>query len=172
MQHDYYDFSDYFDQELDKLEADTLLRLSKMVTLNKVTEQKTFDRPAWKEELSIFRKINIKPAVWQKSYRLDSAVKVDDLLTTLHFSASDSKTEIHRIELTDTITVIQGVPVYKRIDAPNKLIFHQKVSNSLTESTKILVYLPGKGFIITGNQKTSSFKAANYRIQGVWHRFK
>ena len=165
---EYYDFAGYFSEEINHLKNDSTLTLSKMVTLNKVTEQKSLIKPDWNQELAVFKKINIKPAVWKNSYRLDSFVKIDKQLTTLHYSTADPKMEIHRIEITDTMDFSGGQPNYKQLMSPNKLIFHLKVKNALTSSLKILAWLPNKGFVITGSQKTKVFDTANYRIQGIW----
>ena len=164
----YYDFQTYFAQEIARLNKDSNLVITKNVTLNKVTEQKNFDKMDWNNELSLFKRIAIKPVNWQNGFALDSMVKVDNVLSALYFSSHDPKQEIKQIIITDTMLWKHDSIDYPKLESPFQLLFNIENRNIITHSAKKLVYQPSKGFIISGFQKTKWLNRTDYTIRAWW----
>jgi len=165
---DYYNFPEFFDSEIQRLNQVEPFVMNKNVTLNKVTEQKVMVSPDMAEELSIFKKISIKPINWKNLYILDSAQKVENGLSALFFSTKDKKLEIKQVIITDTMEWSNGRAIYPKINNPFQLLFLTNSSNSLTNSTKKLVYQPSKGFLIKGSQKTVFLKGTEFAVRAWW----
>lgn len=160
-----YDFPSYFQKEIDRLQKDSLLIVNKNVTLDKVTEQKTLNGVDFSKELAAFRKLSVKPVNWKKLYHFDSSISVNEVLRADYFSTSDADLEIKQIIITDTI--IPGPDPFS-LDHPFQLVFLVNNSNFLTQSYRKLVYQPGNGFIIKGNQKTKMLKKTEFTIREWW----
>jgi hypothetical protein len=164
----YYDFQTYFSEEIGRLSNDSNLVITKNVTLNKVTEQKNFYNVNWNSELSLFKKIAIKPVNWQNGFILDSMVKVDAVLSAIYYSSIDPKQEIKQIILTDTMHWIKDSIDYPYLNSPFQLLFNIENKNAITHTSKKLVYQPSKGFLISGFQKTKWIKKTDYTIRAWW----
>jgi len=165
---DYYNFPEFFDSEIQRLNQVEPFVMNKNVTLNKVTEQKVMVSPDMAEELSIFKKISIKPINWKNLYTLDSAQKLENGLSALYFSTKDKKLEIKQVIITDTMEWDNERAIYSKINNPFQLLFLTNSSNSLTNSTKKLVYQPSNGFLIKGSQKTVFLKGTEYAVRAWW----
>lgn len=160
-----YDFPAYFQSEIDRLQKDSNLVVNKNVTLDKVTEQKQLTKVDFNKELTAFRKLSVKPVNWKKLYHFDSSVTVTGLLRADYFSTSDEDLEIKQIIITDTAKT--GSDPFE-LEHPFQLVFLVNNSNFLTESYRKLVYQPGNGFIIKGNQKTKMLKKTEFTIREWW----
>ncbi len=160
-----YDFPAYFQSEIDRLQKDSNLVVNKNVTLDKVTEQKQLTKVDFNTELTAFRKLSVKPVNWKKLYHFDSSVTVTGLLRADYFSTSDEDLEIKQIIITDTAKT--GSDPFE-LEHPFQLVFLVNNSNFLTESYRKLVYQPGNGFIIKGNQKTKMLKKTEFTIREWW----
>lgn len=164
----YYDFQTYFTQEINRLNNDSNLIITKNVTLNKVTEQKNFKNLDWNNELSLFKKIAIKPVNWQNGFAVDSMVKVDAVLSAIYFSSKDPKQEIKQIIITDTMLWKGDSIDYSTLNSPFQLLFNIENKNVITHTAKKLVYQPSKGFLISGFQKTKWLEKTDYTIRAWW----
>lgn len=164
----FYDFQKYFIQEINRLNGDSTIAITKNVTLNKVTEQKNFTHLDWNNELSLFKKIAIKPVNWKNDFVLDSMVKVDEVLSAIYYSNKDPKQEIKQIIITDTMQWKGDSIDYPQLDAPFQLLFNLESKNAITNNVKKLVYQPSTGFLISGFQRTKWLKKTEYTIRAWW----
>lgn len=162
------DFQGYFSQEIDRFAADSTKTITKNVTLNKVTEQKTFSHPEWEKELSIFKKIAIKPVSWSVNFVVDSVVKSDDKLSAIYYRNTDPKQEIKQIIITDTMQWVGDTVHYDSISTPYQLLFIIESNNSISSNYKKLVYQPAYGYLIKGRQKIKGLNPVEYSIRAWW----
>lgn len=165
---DYYNFPEFFESEISRLQNIDRMVLNKNVTMNKVTEQKQMINPDIAEELAIFKKISIKPINWKNLYTLDSAQKLENGMSALYYSTRDKKLEIKQVIITDTMEWKNEKAVYPALNSPFQLLFLLNNSNVLTNSSKKLVYQPSNGFLIKGNQKTILLRGTEYAVRAWW----
>jgi hypothetical protein len=164
------DFSDYFQNELVSLKKTDSLKLSKMVTLNLVTEQTTISTIDWDLELGTFTKLKIGPTEWKNNFRLDSSSFYQPNQQTLHFSSKDVRSDIYRVDVSDTFGVVPRSIDQFKLSWPSRMIFYRRSSNLISETSQILTYMPGRGYVVSGTQKTRTLPKSSYRIQGIWHK--
>lgn len=141
----FFSSSFYFDKEIATWKSMTNAVLTKAVTSGtgdvETTESMNIpvEKINWDKELSLFREAEINKPALREKYTVEASGGL------VSYSANDPKMKV------------QNIMVFTDEQDTIEIIIHTHTENFLSKSDYILMYRPGKGYIIEGKQEPKFF---------------
>ena len=143
---------EYIEQQIVQLTASSK-KLSKKISKDGKQEEKVISRVSWKKELRPFFDADINRSAWFKAFHIDTLKTVGGY--HLIYIALEAKLSVRKMDIS-----LQS-------DTVNSITIFTEKKNSYFSSAQQLIYIPGKGYSIIGNQKVILADPISYEISAT-----
>lgn len=153
LERDYFfNLEDYFESEIKRLDQ-RKVPVTKVLSINGLSEEVPTDTLDFSKELSIFKKSDINRVAWIDKYEGDTMLTNDGEVSRIIYSAIRKDLRTQKI----VIDFAEG--------APSKIVIRNETDSPALTARQILIYQPDNGFSIAQEQKVRAMDKKFLKIE-------
>lgn len=150
----FFDLKTFFQEEAKNLN-ERQAKLVKTAFLNGITEEKTFEKVDFNEELKIFREADLNKPAWKDQYKTDTVTNKNGQLEVTYFN------ENQRLRIKKIVLLFEKLEA----DKPLEVQIVKQISNPVYETNEELLYQTNQAYQVSSVQKVTFMSLDSVHIQ-------